>query len=183
MIEKVGLTGLNASGKGEAARILEKYGYSYVSLSDIVREEASRRGLDHSRESLINTGNGLRQEKGAGVLAVLILERLDKYSVIDSIRNPEEVQVLKTAGDFILLGIRADSRTRFERMKKRGRIGDALTFEEFILMEEREQSNSEYAQQLHLCLDLADMYIDNDETLDSLELQIIKACGIEESGK
>jgi dephospho-CoA kinase len=40
----IGLTGRMGSGKGEAVRILEQRGFSYVSLSDIVRREAARAG-------------------------------------------------------------------------------------------------------------------------------------------
>ena len=76
----------------------------------------------------------------------------------------------------------ADIRTRFDRMKQRGRIGDAFAFEEFVQMEEKELNNSEFAQQIHLCLDIADAYIDNNGTFENLELQIKKACGIEEHG-
>ncbi len=65
----IGLTGPNAAGKGEAARFLREKGYAYHSLSDVVREEATARGLDHSRENLIRVGNELRQTFGAGILA------------------------------------------------------------------------------------------------------------------
>jgi len=178
VIEKVGLTGPNASGKGEAARILRKYGYSYFSLSDIIREEASRQGLEHSRENLIVTGNRLRSEKGAGILAEMITLRLDTHSVIDSIRNPEEVNVLKKNGNFVLLGVCAEARIRFERMKQRGRIGDALSFEDFLRMEEKEQSGPEHSQNLRECLNMADILIDNNGTPEDLEEQVTRACGI-----
>jgi dephospho-CoA kinase len=182
VIEKVGLTGFNASGKGEAAKILQKYGYSYFSLSDVVRDEAVSRGLDTSRDNLIMTGNSMRREHGAGVLAETIYSRLDDYSVIDSIRNPEEVHVLRNEGNFILLGIQADARKRFERMKQRGRSGDALNFEEFVLQEHREMDGSPSSQQLARCLEMADVHICNNGTLKDLEQGIAKACGITGKG-
>jgi dephospho-CoA kinase len=76
----IGLTGPNASGKGEVARILAARGFTLHSLSDVVREEATRRGLDHSRENLILTGTALRQQRGEGALAERILPMLSPRS-------------------------------------------------------------------------------------------------------
>jgi dephospho-CoA kinase len=45
----VGLTGANAAGKGEVALHLCDRGFRVHSLSDIVREEAERRGLAPER--------------------------------------------------------------------------------------------------------------------------------------
>ncbi|MBI2107815.1 AAA family ATPase [Candidatus Woesearchaeota archaeon] len=65
----IGLTGKNASGKGEAAAYLKKKGFEYHSLSDILREEATKRGIEHARENLINLGNELRSQFGPNYLA------------------------------------------------------------------------------------------------------------------
>ena len=100
----VGLTGPNASGKGEVARFLEGKGFSLCSLSDVVRQEATRRGLDHSRENLIRTGTALREQFGEGVLAQRTLPKISQRSVVDSIRNPGEIQVLRTLPGFHLGG-------------------------------------------------------------------------------
>src|SRR5437867_3260184 len=87
----IGLTGRNASGKGEVAKYLEKKSFYYHSLSDVIRDEIRRRGQPLTRETLIETGNELRQRYGSAVLAERILERIenDKHYVIDSIRNPK----------------------------------------------------------------------------------------------
>ena len=182
MIEKVGLTGFNAAGKGEAAQILQKFGYSYFSLSDVVRDEAVSRGLNTSRNNLIMTGNSMRMEHGAGIIAEMICSRLDDYSVIDSIRNPEEVRVLRDKGNFILLGIKADARKRFKRMKQRGRAGDAFDFEEFISQEQREMNGSAASQQLARCQEMADVQICNNGSLEELEKRIAAVCGITGKG-
>ena len=58
----IGLTGKNAAGKGEVAEYLKKKGFVYYSLSDVIREEATEKGLEHSRENLINLGNELRKK-------------------------------------------------------------------------------------------------------------------------
>src|SRR2546427_18681 len=69
----VGLTGPNASGKGEAATFLASQGFSVRSLSDVVRDEATRRGLDHSRDNLIRVGVEMRARHGPGALARRVL--------------------------------------------------------------------------------------------------------------
>jgi len=63
---KLGLTGPSAAGKGEIAKILIAGGFCYISLSEIVREEARKRNIEMSRENLQNLGNSLRKEFGAG---------------------------------------------------------------------------------------------------------------------
>ncbi len=103
----MGLTGPNASGKGEVASFLAASGFDVHSLSDAVREEATRRGLDHSRDHLIRVGVDLRSEHGPGALALSVLPRLKWRAVVDSIRNPGEVEVLRRLPHFLLLGIDA----------------------------------------------------------------------------
>src|SRR3989338_7331792 len=72
----LGLTGKNASGKGEAADYLKTKGFVYCSLSDVLREEATKRGLEHSRDNLIVLGNELRKKYGASYLAQQINNKI-----------------------------------------------------------------------------------------------------------
>jgi dCMP deaminase len=90
----IGLTGKNASGKGEVAAFLKEGGFQFYSLSDVLREELANRKLPVSRDQLIEVGNELRKSHGPGVLATKILSKLeiDKTDVIDSFRNPREVE-------------------------------------------------------------------------------------------
>ena len=46
----VGLTGPNASGKGEVSRYLKKKGFAYHSLSDIIRDETKSSSREESPE-------------------------------------------------------------------------------------------------------------------------------------
>ena len=173
----IGLTGPNASGKGEVARILSEQGFTLHSLSDVVREEATRRGLDHSRENLILTGTSLRRELGEGALAERILPMLSERSVIDSIRNPAEIIVLRALPGFHLLGVDAPETLRFERSRSRGRAGDGESLEEFRRKERLEKSDSGPGQQLGVCFSMADVVVDNDGTLESLRQRVLEALG------
>lgn len=162
------MTGPNASGKGEVAKFLAAHGFSVHSLSDVVREAATATGLEHTRDNLIAVGNRLRQAGGPGALARQILERLRGPAVVDSIRSPGEVAVLRTLPRFVLLGIDAPLPLRFERSIRRGRTGDGTTLEEFASKEARENSRTETGQQLVATLALADRLIRNDDTLETL---------------
>jgi dephospho-CoA kinase len=176
----VGLTGPNAAGKGEVARFLTERGFAYHSLSDVVREEASARGLDHSRENLIRVGNELRTSVGPGVLAERIAARLTGggRTVIDSVRSPAEVAVLRTLPGFILLGVNAPIEVRFARSRSRARIGDGATIEEFARKEALENSTDPAAQQLGQTFELADVVVLNDGTIQQLRSRVASALSI-----
>jgi len=168
----VGLTGPNASGKGEVAKFLVTCGFEVYSLSDVVREEATRSGLDHTRDNLIRIGVQLRQAGGPGALARHILTRLPHRAVVDSIRNPGEVEVLRGRGAFVLLGIDAPLSLRFDRSLRRGRTGDGATLEEFAAKEARENSATEAGQQLLRTLALSDAVIVNNASITTLRRRV-----------
>jgi len=166
----IGLTGENCAGKGAIAEYLGKRSFYYHSLSDVIRDELKVEGIEITRDNLIAKGNRLR-EAGPGVLAEKILKKLepDKNYVIDSIRNPSEIEVLRKQAGFHLLAVRAAAEKRFERMKKRKREGDPETLQKFLEVEAAEASNPEASkQQVLACLGLADHEIQNDGDLESL---------------
>jgi dCMP deaminase len=174
----LGFTGPNASGKGEAIKYLvENKKFTAFSMSDILREEAKKRGLESTRDNLIAIGNELRAKDGPGVLAKMAVTKIINMpqAVIDSIRNPSEIEELKkNLKDFKLIGVNADIKIRFERSSKRGRPGDGGTLEEFKKKEEKENSSDEKAQQLNKCLELADIKLDNPGEIYDLKKKIDK---------
>jgi len=177
----IGLTGKNGSGKGEVARFLIESGYQFYSLSDVVRDEVRLQGHDVTRENLIVAANEMRSRLGAGVLAERILQKVgpDAHAVIDSIRNPFEVEALRRRKDFHLISVEADPKVRFERTKARNRENDPQTYEEFLELEAREaQTNDPTTQQMNRTAAMADAVIENDGTIEDLRdqvRQVIKA--------
>ncbi|NIM01305.1 MAG: AAA family ATPase [Acidobacteria bacterium] len=167
------MTGPNASGKGAVCAFLATRGFETFSLSDVIREEARRRGLPPEREHLIRLGTEMRATGGPGVLARGLLPRLGRRSVIDSIRNPAEVAVLRELPFFVLVGVRAPIRLRFERSVKRARPGDPRTLEEFEAREAQENSSDRAAQQLDATFALADRHLDNDGDLEQLHVRVL----------
>ena len=168
----IGLTGKNGSGKGVVADLLIARGFVFHSLSDVIRREIQKSGEAITREKMIAVGKSLRHEGGIGVLAQKILPEISdgKNHVVDSIRNPGEVTVLKTLPDFILLSIEADQQTRFERCRVRARENEPTTLAGFIHLEDQELHSADpAAQQLVATAGLADAVIQNDGGMKELE--------------
>ncbi|HYV97686.1 MAG TPA: deaminase [Gemmatimonadaceae bacterium] len=174
----IGLTGRNAGGKTTAVEVLGRKGFYALSLSDVIREEAKKRGLEPVRENLIALGNELRERHGPGALADLTVAAMqpDRNYAVDSIRHPAEVAALRKSGSFTLFHVMAPLEARFARSKARARPGDAQTLQEFIRQEEREfVSSNAAAQQLLETEQLANRRIDNDGTLDEFTAKISAA--------
>ena len=172
----IGLTGRNAAGKGEVARYLQTRSFYYYSLSDVIRDEIRSRRLQPTRDLLIALGNELRQKYGANILAERILAKIeeDKHYVIDSIRNPAEVEAFRAAKHFKLIKIEAAQEVRFRRILLRQRESDPRTWEEFIELEKREAEGDETSQNLVKVELMADHTLMNDGPLENLYPQIDK---------
>ena len=167
----LGLTGRNASGKGEVARFLQQGGFEYFSCSDELREEMRRRGVVETRESLIEWGTRLRADEGADTLARRVAKRFTPglNQVVDSIRHPAEVNHLRTFAGFFLVRVEAPLEVRFERAKKRARAGDSMDLESFRQAEARELASGDpAAQQLLATFALADFEVVNDGSIEQL---------------
>lgn len=176
----IGLTGKNAAGKGEVANYLKTKWFVYYSLSDVLREEATKRGLKHSRENLINLGNKLRKKYGPNYLAKQINNKIKQQSkinksknfVVDSIRSPYEAKELMKNKGFVLVGIGAPIELRFKRLLERKRLGDAKTLEDFKRQERRENLKNKTNQQLDATFRMAKEIILNDSSLEELRKKI-----------
>jgi dCMP deaminase len=168
----VGLSGLNGSGKGEVLKYLEERSFYPFSLSDVIRRHLDEQGLSETRDRMIDTGRAIRAEKGPGGLAEMLVEKIisDRNYVVDSIRHPAEVEVLRRrAPHFHLVWVDAPAAIRLERMNERGRAGDATTLEELQAQEGRELGSADpAAQQLLAVKDLADTTLVNDGSIAEL---------------
>jgi len=171
----IGLTGRNGSGKGEVVNFLQSKGFSAYSLSDVIRDVVAERGLEVTREVLIEVGRELRSSEGTGVLARRILDRIedDKNYVVDSFRHPDEVQVFRNRSDFHLVCIEADPEIRFERIRDRGRESDSQTKQAFLEFERQEASSENPAgQQLIKAAEGADFTVSNNVSLEELTQKV-----------
>lgn len=171
----IGLTGKNGGGKGVVADFLKSMGYHYYSLSDVVREEITSKNQKVTRDLLIKTANELRTNFGPSILAERILVKLDpeKNYIVDSVRNPFEVEALRRRKDFYLLMVDADTKTRFERLKTRARENDPQDYESFLKLEAAEAgSNDPNTQQLNRTCEMADAKVENNDSVEELHEDI-----------
>ncbi len=172
----IGLTGESGAGKDTAAEYLKGRGFSYHSLSDILREECQKVGQETNRDNLIAMGNKLRTKFGPNILARKILEKIknnhEENSLVVSIRNPAEVMALKKEPSFKLISVVAPLEIRYQRISGRGRPEDKVSLEKFKEQEEREMAGSETEQQLRKVMTLADFTVSNGGTVKELEEKI-----------
>lgn len=141
-LKLIGLAGTNGSGKDTVGQILaDQHGYLFISVTDVLRKELEKRGLEINRENMRNVGNEWRRTQGVGVLidkAVAEYETVkDQYPgvVIASLRNPGEADRVHELGGSVIW-IDADPRLRYDRIQAnkaaRDRAGeDDKTFEQF----------------------------------------------------
>ena len=172
----LGISGPYAAGKGEVIAYLRERSFYVLSLSDVIRQELARQGLEETRERMIEAGNALRSENGPAVLAERLVAQLlpDRNYVIDSVRHSAEVSALRAAdAHFKLLWVDGDEATRLERIRARGRGGDPVSLEELRRLEGREQGGDDPAgQQLAAVRRLADFTLDNSGSLEALHGEV-----------
>lgn len=148
-LQCIGLAGTNGSGKDTVGNMLaEKHGFLFVSVTEVLRKEAKRRGLPADREVLRTISSEWRRELGLGVLidkAVAEYEKnADDYTgvAIASLRNPGEADRIHEFGG-TMVWLDADPRVRYGRIQKNAATRDRAeeddkTFEQFIAEEEIE---------------------------------------------
>ncbi|MCP2506747.1 MAG: hypothetical protein NLN64_00420 [Candidatus Thalassarchaeaceae archaeon] len=172
----IGLTGRNASGKSTLVNWFAEKGLRSVSCSDSIREWLKNQNKEINRDSLIEGGRTLRKKGGGGILAEMLLEIIDGVdAVVDSIRTPMEVDVLRSRGDLILIEIKASEDQRWSRLQDRARPGDPLNKLLFKKQENKEiKSKDEAGQALDATALMADIQITNDGTIDDLYLKLDK---------
>lgn len=171
----LGLTGSMGAGKGEVVKILERWGFKYITLSKMVRAEAQRLGIPEEREKLMAVGDQMRAQEGFGVLAKRALETIQKEGgdkwVVDGIRNPAEIDELRKSPDAHIVGLQANQDILVDRIIKRARPSDAKTPEDIIhrIKKEWGDGEPEGGQQVGKCMQKVDRIIVNEGTLEELE--------------
>lgn len=172
----LGLTGPMASGKSTVLSALEKLGYiHHITLSDMIRDECKRRGIPETRENLMNAGQSMRREHGAGILAERVLGVIQKRGydkwVIDGIRNPAEVEVLRRLPDFFLIANTAPEKLIIKRILSRARPDDALDVNAIKRKLRRELGEGEppEGQQVKKCIEMADYVFENTMEMAKVE--------------
>lgn len=193
----VGVTGLPGAGKGSfidlLRQLLAERGITtrYYSLSDELREEARRRVLPVERPVLRAIANQLREEHGSGVLSLMVVQKVyqdlvalpDETTpvvIVDSIRNPEEVRVLRQelGKQFVLVAVEAPLEVLVKRLAARARFDEpeAIVKQKEaarkMIMGESGKNEPAYGHNITDCVEMADWHVDNSDSLETLDKEI-----------
>lgn len=131
----MGVSGLPGSGKSFVSDIAASRGAIIVSMGDIIREEAKKRG-----EGTKETAKNLRKEHGEYIVSELTIKKIkglqdegvENAIIVEGIRSHHEVEMFKENFDnFIILSIFANPQIRFERLKLRMREDDSQDYAGF----------------------------------------------------
>lgn len=167
----MGISGLPGSGKSLVSEIAIKKGTIIVSMGDIIREEAKKRG-----ESTKDTAQNLRKEFGQFIVAELTIKKIkkllddgiDNSIIVEGIRSPHEVDMFKdNFKDFIVLSIFANPTLRFERLQQRNREDDSKDYEGF---KARDQMELDFG--IGDVISLSDKIIINESDFESYSQEI-----------
>jgi len=167
----MGISGLPGSGKSLVSEIATKKGAIIVSMGDIIRHEAEKRG-----ESTKETAQNLRKEYGQYIVAELTVKKIKKLLddgcessiIVEGIRSPFEVDLFKENFDnFIILSIFANPDLRFARIQSRKREDDTSDYLEFKNRDQRELNFG-----IGDVISLSNKIIINEKDLDSYKKKI-----------
>lgn len=188
----IGLSGTNGSGKDTVGHMLaERHNFLFVSLTDMLREEAKRRNQPVERQILRAISAEWRREAGLGVLVdkacQYFKEQNKNYDglAVASLRNPGEADSIHKLGGKVVW-VDADPKTRYERIQAnkdtRGRAGeDEKTFEQFLEDEDVEmhQIGDEATLNMGAVKERADMtLLNNGNDINSFKDEAEKALGL-----
>lgn len=171
----IGLVAEMAGGKTTVANYLtEKYGAANYGFGIIMRDLTNRLHLPPTRENLSYLSLVIRQQFGQDVLAKAMAEDIKADTehtmiVVESIRREEDIKFLRELKGFHLISIKADMKTRYERLiKRREKEDDAnKTYEQFVKDHELDTEVS-----IVPLLDKAEYIIENNGSLEELHQKI-----------
>jgi dephospho-CoA kinase len=169
----IGLAGAIGSGKTAVSdHICAKYGAKQLRYSRILMDVLGRLNLPEDRSNLQTLGESLRRSFGPDVVVNAFRKDLEacpaKIIVVDGIRYPNEVEMLRQLENDLLLYIDAPVEVRYRRALSRAEKGEAaLSLKEFVKAGSRETE-----KRLPDIKKAADYVIENDGTVNSLYSKI-----------
>jgi dephospho-CoA kinase len=158
----IGITGTPGAGKGAVVEYLKAKGFTHYSVRAFLIEEVKRRGLEVNRDATTEVANDLRTKFGSSYLLETIYKQAavsGKNCVIESIRSSGEVDFLKKQPNSMLLAVDADTKIRYKRAIARGSELDNVSYEQFIIQQERECNPTDPTKgNLRGCIARADVW-------------------------
>ncbi len=173
----IGIGGTDGSGKDSLGQFLQdEYGWLFISVTDLLRNEARKRGMPLSRGTLKHISAEWRTGSGLGVLVDKAITEFNKQPrkhsglVLASLRNPGEADRIHELGGQVIW-LDAPLKIRYQRAVKRNKgTEDQVTFKEFKAEEQAQMRHQGDETTLNLSgvKAKADIFINNDS--DNLEV-------------
>lgn len=175
----IGITGTLGAGKGTIVDyLINEKNFVHYSVRAFISEEVKRRGMEVNRDTLTAVANDLRAKHTPSYITDQLYEiaaREGKNAVIESIRTPGEISSLRGKASFTLFAVDADQRVRYDRIAIRGSETDSVSFETFVMNEQREMSSTDpNKQNLGECIRQADYVFNNNGSIEDLYKQVEK---------
>ncbi len=185
----IGVGGTDGSGKDTIGEVLAGHGWLFVSVTDLLRDEAKRRGLPLDRPNLRKISTEWRRQSGLGVLVDKALEVFKQQRspkkpaglALASLRNPGEADRVHELGGQVIW-VDADPKIRYQRIMARQRgTEDQVSFEDFLAEEQVQMkpSGDESTLSLSAVKAKADVFIANNSSdLEAFKTQVAQTLGL-----
>lgn len=135
------VTGMPGSGKTLVAKFLSDELGAYVNMGDVVRSKAAELGVEPTSDNLMRLALELRKSRGADAVAreaVKSFPSLGGIIVVDGVRSLDEVRLFSSIAPTVVVAVHASPRTRYERLRKRGREDDPTAYSKFLERDAKE---------------------------------------------
>lgn len=173
----LGLCGENGSGKETFVKLLYEISsdqkIDHIKSSDFLKETLDLWDIPSTRSNLQNMAIIMDNQYGKGSVSRAIYKKMIDSNadiiIFDGVRWDTDVEVIRRFPKSYLIYITADSKTRYERLKKRNeKVGENTTSYLQFLTEEKAKTEV-FINQLSAS---ADFKIENDGSLDDLKHKV-----------
>lgn len=177
----IAFTGAFGSGCTTAAKFLrDDRQFKFVSLSDPLKTLwRERHGEEkYERFDLQKLGDELRKAEGVGTLVQRAFASVaeEECIAVDCVRNIGEINALRDRFGFrlCLVAVLSTKDARWDRISSVKYTDKGLTKNDFDDDDERDRNEeTEHGQQVELCLDHADIILDNSGTTSDLKTKVL----------
>jgi dephospho-CoA kinase len=138
----IAIVGMPGAGKSLVSAVAQSHQLPVLVCGDVIREETERRGLEPTRSNMAEVMLAIRRKEGPTVVAERLIPKIESSAspvvVVEGVRSMAEVRALRKHHSVAVLSVHASPRTRYERLKARGRSDDPKSWEEFSERDLRE---------------------------------------------
>ena len=165
--------GMPGSGKSLGSESARELGVPVLVMGDVVREEATRRGLVHSPMTLGGIMIDLRRKFGDDAIANACIEKFRKmncsFIVIEGARSEMEISRFREVFKSVkVIAVHASPRTRYQRLVQRMRSDDSLLWDDF-----HERDLRELGVGIGRVIACADVMLINEGEASELKQQVL----------